>query len=130
METTRYIKASIGGLLGGILFSLPWLLIEFFSPISIPFFAFLIAPGVNKGYRKFKGRVNKQLPKFIVGISVLVLILIYFVIFPLTTGSLSSVLAVGYWQVMMRGTIISLVCAIVGIYKTVEDILFEIGLRY
>ena len=31
---------------------------------------------------------------------------------------------------MLRETIISLIFAIVGIYKTVEDVLFEIGLRY
>ena len=130
METTRYIKASIGGLIGGIIFSLPWLLIVSFSPISLPFLAFLIAPGVNQGYRKLKGRVNKQLPKSIGVISDFILVIIYFVYFPVLFGSLSDVLTISYWKMMMRETIISLVCAIVGIYKTVEDILFEIGLRY
>ncbi len=130
METQRYIKASIGGLLGGLLFALPWVLVFLFSPISLPFLAFLIAPGVNKGYRKFKGRVNKVLPKFIIGISVFVLILIYFLIFPLITANLANIFSLNYWQFMLRETIISLLCAIVGIYKTVEDILFEIGLRY
>ena len=130
METARYIKASIGGFLGGILFSLPWLLLHFFSPITLPFLAFLIAIGVNKGYRKFNGRVNKKLPKFIIGLSILILVLIYFIIFPLEYGSLKSVLDIAYWKIIMRETIISLVCAIAGIYKTVEDILYEIGLRY
>ena len=130
MEIKRYMIATLGGLLGGILFSLPWLLLEFFSPITFPFLAFLIAPGINKGYRKLKGRVNKQLPKFIVGISVFILIIIYFLIFPIANGSLANVLEVSYWKVMLRSTIISLLSAIVGIYKTVEDILYEIGLRY
>ena len=130
METQRYIKATFGGLIGGILFSLPWILVFLFSPINLPFLAFLIAPGVNKGYRFLKGRVNKKLPKIIIAISVLILILIYFLIFPLISGSLSNVLNLSYWKIMLRETIISLIFAIVGIYKTVEDVLFEIGLRY
>lgn len=130
MELKRYVIASLGGLIGGILFSLPWILIYTFSPISLPFFAFLIAPGINKWYRIFKGRVNKMLPKFIIGISIFILILIYFLYFPILNGGLSNVLNISYWQLMMRETIISLICAIIGIYKTVEDILYEIGLRY
>ena len=130
MEKIRCIKALIGGFLGGLLFTLPWLLIFLFSPISLPFLAFLIAPGVNKGYRKFKGRVNKKLPRFIIGISVFILIGVYFLLLPISSGSIKNILEVSYWQAMLRETIISLVCAIVGIYKTVEDILYEIGLRY
>lgn len=129
METMRYIKASFGGFLGGVVFSLPWLL-EIFSPIKLPFLAFLIAPGVNKGYRFFKGRVNKQLPKFIIGISILILFLIYFILFPVIHGALIDIFTASYWKIVMRETIISLVCAIVGIYKTIEDVLYEIGLRY
>ncbi len=130
METKRYIIASIGGLIGGILFSLPWLLIFTFSSISLPFLAFLIAPGVNKWYRLFKGRVNKKLLKFVIVISSLVLVLIYFLYFPLLYGSISNVIELSYWKMMIREVIISLISAIVGIYKTVEDIEYEIGLRY
>ena len=130
MEISRYIKASIGGVLGGMLFALPWLLIITFSSISLPFLSFLIAVGVNRGYRLFKGRVNKKLPHFIIGISAFILILIYFLYFPLIFGGLHNVIEISYWKMMIRETIISLVCAIVGIYKVVEDILFEIGLRY
>ena len=130
MESVRYIKASIGGLIGGIIFALPWLLLAAFSPISIPLLAFLIAPGVNKGYRILKGRVNKKLPTIVIVISVLILLLIYLIFFPLLFGSLSDIFEISYWKMMLRETIISLACAIMGIYKTVEDILFEIGLRY
>ena len=130
MEIKRYTIASLGGLIGGLLFALPWLLIITFSSISLPFLAFLIAPGVNKWYRLFKGRVNKNLTKFVIGISILVLILIYFIYFPMLFGGLSNLLEISYWQSMIREIIISLVSAIVGIYKTVEDVLYEIGLRY
>ena len=130
MEIGRYIKDSIGGVLGGIIFALPWLLIITFSSISLPFFSFLIATGVNKGYRLLKGRVNKKLPRFIIGISAFILVLIYFLYFPLIFGGLHNILEMSYWKMMMREMIISLVCAVVGIYKVVEDILFEIGLRY
>ena len=130
METKRYIKATIGGFLGGALLSLPWILVLIFAPIRIPFLAFFIAFGVDRGYRLFKGRVNQKMPKFVIGISIFVLVLIYFVIFPLLFGSLENVLDPLYWKVMLRETIISLVFAGFGIYKTVLDILHEIGLRY
>ena len=130
MEIRRYIKAAFGGLIGGMIFALPWILVFAFSPIHLPFLAFLIGPGINKGYRLFKGRVNRKLPKIIVAVSIFILVLIYFLIFPLITGTLSSILSATYWKSMLRGTIISLIFAIVGIYKTVEDVLFEIGLRY
>jgi len=128
METSRYIKASLGGIIGGILFSLPWLLIYTFSPISLPFFAFLIPTGVDQGYRKLKGRVNRKLTKFIIGISVFVFLLIYLVYFPLILGS--NIFNFAYWQSMLKELIISLVSLIAGIYKVNEDILYEIGLRY
>ena len=96
----------------------------------MPFLAFLIATGVSQGYRKFKGRVNKKLANFVIGISAVILILIYFIYFPLLYGGLSNVFDISYWQMMIREIIISLVSAIVGIYKVYEDILYEIGLRY
>ncbi len=130
METKRYVIATIGGILGGILFALPWLLIITFSPISLPFLSFLIATGVNQGYRKFKGRVNKNLTKFVIGISVFILILVYFVYFPLLYGGFYNIFEVSYWQGLIREIIISLLSAIVGIYRVVEEILYEIGLRY
>ena len=130
METGRYVKATIGGVVGGILFALPWLLIITFSSISLPFLSFLIATGVNQGYRKLKGRVNKNLTRFVIGISSFILVIIYFIYFPMLYGGLGNILELAYWQMMAREIIISLVCAIVGIYKEVEDILYEIGLRY
>ncbi len=130
MEIVRYCKATLGGFLGGVIFSLPWVLLVIFSPINFPLLSFLIAPGVNKGYRFMKGRVNRELPKFIIGISVFILLIIYFVVFPCYYDSLIAIFRASYWKMVLRNTIISLVCAIVGIYKTVEDILYEIGLRY
>ncbi len=130
METGRYVKATIGGVVGGILFALPWLLIITFSSISLPFLSFLIATGVDQGYRKLKGRVNKNLTRFVIGISSFILVIIYFIYFPMLYGGLGNILELAYWQMMAREIIISLVCAIVGIYKEVEDILYEIGLRY
>ena len=130
MEIGRYIKASVGGLIGGLLFSLPWLLILTFSPISLSFLSFLIPAGVNQGYRKLKGRVNRKLIKFVICISVFIIILIYFVYFPLLHGSLKNIIDLVYWKMMAREIIISLVAMIAGTYKVVEDILYEIGLRY
>ena len=130
MEVNRYIKATIGGILGGALLALPWILVLIFAPIRIPFLAFFIAFGVDRGYRLFKGRVNQKMPKFVIGISIFILVLIYFIVFPLLFGSLKSIFELSYWKLMLRETIISLVFAGFGIYKKATDILYEIGLRY
>ena len=62
METKRYILAILGGILGGLIASIPWLCLLIFGSVSLSILAFLIPMGVNYGYRKCKGRVNKKLP--------------------------------------------------------------------
>lgn len=130
MEIKRYSLAITGGLLGGILIIVAIVLMSLYSPINFPLISFFLAPFINKGYRLFKGRVNKKLPKIIIIISIILLILLYFIVFPLIEGSLNYVLDLNYWKTYLREIILSLVGAIIGIYKTYEDILYEIGLRY
>ena len=130
VEFKRYSLAIIGGFLSGSLVLAVIVLMRLYSPIDFPLVSFFLAPLVNKGYRLFKGRVNKKLPKIIIVVSVILLIVLYFIIFPLVEGSLKYILEPTYWKKYARGIILSLVGAIVGIYKTYEDILYEIGLRY
>ena len=66
METKRYLLACLGGFVGGLIASLPWLTLYTMGGLIVAVLAFLIAPGVNYGYRKLQGRVNRKLPTTII----------------------------------------------------------------
>ncbi len=141
MEGMRYFKACLGGLLGGVVAALPWLILYMFGGYIVSILAFLIALGVNYGYRKFKGRVNRKLPMIIIIISVFILILIDLVIVPIYflisskiavsfESIINLILSEFYWKTMLRELAISTVFVAAGIFKTVNDIKHEIGLYY
>ena len=50
MEIKRYLIACLGGFLGGLIASLPWLVLYTMGGLIVSLLAFLIAPGVNYGY--------------------------------------------------------------------------------
>ena len=137
METKRYVFACLGGLLGGLLASLPWLVLYTMGGLIVSALAFLIAPGVNYGYRKLKGRVNRKLPTIIIAISIVVLLLIDLLILPAyfscslnISTIINLILTKSYWQLMVRELVISTVFAVAGIFKVVNDIKYEIGINY
>lgn len=141
METKRYIIACLGGVLGGVIASIPWLVLYMFGGLIVSALAVLIAPGVNYGYRKLKGRVNRKLPIIIIGISLFILVLINLLILPIyycvrvelavnIKNILNFITSAVYWQSLFRELIISTVFAIVGTIKVVNDIKYEVGINY
>lgn len=137
METKRYLLACLGGFVGGLIASLPWLTLYTMGGLIVAVLAFLIAPGVNYGYRKLKGRVNRKLPTTIIVISVIVLVVIDLLILPAYFSKtlnlniiFNLVFTKAYWQIMLRELIISTVFAVAGIFKVVNDIKYEIGINY
>lgn len=137
METKRYLLACLGGFIGGLIASLPWLTLYTMGGLIVAVLAFLIAPGVNYGYRKLKGRVNRKLPTTIIVISVIVLAVIDLLILPAYFSKtlnlniiFNLVFTKAYWQIMLRELIISTVFAVAGIFKVVKDIKYEIGINY
>lgn len=137
METKRYLLACLGGFVSGLIASLPWLTLYTMGGLIVAVLAFLIAPGVNYGYRKLKGRVNRKLPTTIIVISVIVLAVIDLLILPAYFSKtlnlniiFNLVFTKAYWQIMLRELIISTVFAVAGIFKVVNDIKYEIGINY
>ena len=137
METKRYLLACLGGFVGGLIASLPWLTLYTMGGLIVAVLAFLIAPGVNYGYRKLKGRVNRKLPTTIIVISVIVLAVIDLLILPAYFSKtlnlniiFNLVFTKAYWQIMLRELIISTVFAVADIFKVVNDIKYEIGINY
>ena len=76
-------KGIIGGVIGGLVAALPWLIIYVYLNWLFSIAALPIALGVNYGYRKLGGEVNKKLP-FIIGIlSVAIVCFVTLVIVPI-----------------------------------------------
>lgn len=79
----NYIKGILGALIGGILFSLPWVLVYVYLNYILSLLAAVIALGAFTFYKLFGGMVDKKTP-LIIGISsVLSVTLAMFVIIPM-----------------------------------------------
>ncbi len=78
-----YVKGIIGGILGGLVASIPWILIYIYGNMILSVLAFIIAFGVNYGYRLLKGKVDKHLPLIITITSIAIVVVVTTVIIPL-----------------------------------------------
>lgn len=78
-----YITGIIGGLIGGFIATIPWVLMYVYGNMILAVLSIIIAIGVLKGYQLFNGKVNKSLPVIIVLISVLAITVSTFVIIPM-----------------------------------------------
>lgn len=82
MKNKNYI-ALLGAVLGGLVASIPWILMYLFGNMILSLLATLIAVGAIFGYKLFKGEYFKQLPIFISVISVIIVTLDNLVVIPL-----------------------------------------------
>lgn len=88
-----YITGIIGGLVGGFIATIPWVLMYVYGNMILAVLSIIIAIGVLKGYQLFKGKVNKSLPVIIVVISVLAITVSTFVIIPMLLLSQEGITA-------------------------------------
>lgn len=79
----NYIKGIVGGFLGGLVASIPWIIIYIYGSMLLSILAGVIGYGVYYGYNKFNGRVDRNLPMIITVISLLVVVLVNSVIIPM-----------------------------------------------
>ena len=79
----KYVKGIIGGLIGGLIASIPWILLYVYGNFIFSLLAMVIAMGVNFGYRKFGGKVDKKLPIFISVISIVTIVFVTLIVIPI-----------------------------------------------
>lgn len=82
MKGKNYVLGIIGGLIGGFIASIPWILMYVYGNMILSLLAILIALGALKGYQIFKGKEDKNLPIFIIIISVIVVTIATLIIIP------------------------------------------------
>ena len=68
-----YILGILGAVLGGLVASLPWIIMYVYLEMMWSFMAFLIGYGAFLGYKLFKGKMDIKVP-YIIGIVSLVVI--------------------------------------------------------
>lgn len=67
----NYITGILGGLVGGFIASIPWILMYVYGNMILSLLAIIIAMGVLKGYQLCKGKVDNKLPIIVIVISLL-----------------------------------------------------------
>lgn len=82
MEKNNYIKGIFGAIIGGILFSLPWILVYVYANYILSILATIIAFGALKFYKFFGGKVNKKTSIIIALASILSITVATFIIIP------------------------------------------------
>lgn len=78
-----YFKGIIGGLIGGLVATIPWILMYLYGGMMLSLLAIIIGSAVVKGYQLFKGKVDNKFPIIIIAISLISITIATFVIIPL-----------------------------------------------
>lgn len=78
----NYLFGILGAFLGGLIATIPWILLYVYANMMSSFLAIFVAIGALKGYELFKGEVTKKLPIIITIISIISISLATLVIAP------------------------------------------------
>lgn len=78
----KNVLAIIGSMVGGLIATLPWVLVYVYGNMMYSFLAVLVAMGALFGYQLFKGDINKSLPTKIVVVSLLSITIATLVVIP------------------------------------------------
>src|SRR5574344_762781 len=81
-QKKNYVFGILGGLLGGFIAAIPWVLVYVYGNMLFSALAIIIALGVLKGYEICKGKLDSKLPLIIIVLSVIVVTISTFVIIP------------------------------------------------
>lgn len=70
-ENKSYVTGIIGALVGGLVASIPWILMYVYGEMILSLLAIIIAMGALKGYQLLKGKIDGKLPIIIIIVSVI-----------------------------------------------------------
>ncbi len=81
-ENGRYLIGIIGAVIGGIIATIPWILMYVYGNVMLSMLAAIIAGGEFLGYKICKGKIDKKLPIIIMIIAVIIVIVTTLAIIP------------------------------------------------
>ena len=132
------VKGIIGGLIGGLIAAIPWLILYVYMSWLLSAAAIPIAMGVNFGYRKFGGDVDKKLPFIVAILSILIVCFITLVVMPMllvhrNIGAFDFVTLARFYQSssfvgdLIKDLIISIIFTGLGIAGVVGTVWAEVS---
>lgn len=83
MEKNNNLFAIFGAFIGGVVATIPWVFMYVYGNMILSLLATLIAFGVLKGYKLFKGTNENILPKLIIIISLVCVTIATLIVIPL-----------------------------------------------
>lgn len=137
-EQKNYFTGIIGAFLGGLIFTIPWILLYVYANMIYSLLAVLVAIGSLLGYQLFKGKVDKKLPIIITVISLLAITIATLVIIPILLLLKENIIATipnikllysesSFLSAIMRDYAISIVFTILGISGVIASIKKQIN---
>lgn len=132
-----YLIGTIGAVIGGLVASIPWILIYSFGNMIVALLATLIAGGAFLGYKIFKGKIGKALPVIITLVSIITVVLVTLVICPMillakegldvSIANLKMMYSIEEMKsAIINNLIISLLFTVLGIAAVVRSISLQI----
>ena len=79
----NYFFGILSGILGGIIASIPWILVYVYGNFMLSALSILIPVGIFYGYKLFGGKTTKALPTILVILSILITVLTMLVFMPI-----------------------------------------------
>lgn len=134
MKTNKkYLPGIIGALIGGLIASIPWILMYVYGEMILSILAVVIALGALKGYQILKGKIDNKLPIIISIISIVCVTISTLVIIPFLLlakegieTSLENFEMLYYYEPFLKGIIkdyvISLIFTFLGISGVIGHI--------
>ena len=137
-ENKNYVTGILGGLIGGFIATIPWILMYVYGNMILSLLAIIIAIGVLKGYQLCKGKVDKKLPIIIIVISLICVTISTLLIIPILllikegqAGSIENLQTLynyePFMQAIMKDYAISVVFTFLGISGVVSNVKKQIN---
>ena len=82
VQEGKYITGIIGAILGGIITTIPWVLVYVYGNMMLSILAVLIAAGEFYGYKLFKGKMSKGVPAILMILAIIIVTVATLVIIP------------------------------------------------
>ena len=129
----KRVLSYVGALLGGFLFTIPWILVYIYGEMLFSILATFIAYGALWGYKKFGGEINKDIKGVIISVSLIVITITTLIIIPLcllynegyivSFKNLKLIYSISEFKIIiLRDLIVSIVFTIIGISGVISKL--------
>ena len=129
----KRVLSYVGALLGGFLFTIPWILVYIYGEMLFSILATFIAYGALLGYKKFGGEISKDTKGVIISVSLIVITITTLIIIPLcllynegyivSFKNLKLIYSISEFKIIiLRDLIVSIVFTIIGISGVISKL--------